>query len=118
MPKYQLIRRKLAVRHDEILQRLEKVTRDRRHENQPLNADFEEQAVEVENDQVLDALDEQMRAELVQIEKTFARMEQGLYGKCEDCGKPISAPRLEALPYAMRCIICEEAFQHDPTATR
>lgn len=110
MPDYQPIRQQLATRHGEIQQRLEKITREVRHVNQPLNADFAEQAVETENDQVLDALDHSIRAEMEQIENTLARMDEGLYGVCEACGKPIAARRLEALPHAVRCVHCEEKF--------
>lgn len=111
MKKFARIRKQLTARHDEVLNRLEKISLDRRHVNQPLNADFEEQAIELENDQVLDALDGQIRAELKQIEKTLARIDEGMYGECEDCGKPIAAKRMEALPYTTRCIDCEETFQ-------
>ncbi|MBS1788224.1 MAG: TraR/DksA family transcriptional regulator [Acidobacteria bacterium] len=111
MKKFATIRKQLTARHGEILNRLEKISLDRRHVNQPLNADFEEQAIELENDQVLDALDGQIRTELRQIEKTLARMDEGVYGECEDCGKRIAAKRLEALPHTTRCIDCEEKFQ-------
>lgn len=109
--KLQEIRKRLTNRHSEIQQRLEKISRDLRHVNQPLNADSEEQAVEVENDQVLDALDDHIREEMKQIEKTLVRIDEGTYGECEDCGEKIAAKRLEALPHATRCISCEEKFQ-------
>lgn len=111
MQKFKTIRRQLESRYDEIRQRLEKVSLERRHVNQPLNPDFEEQAVELENDQVLDALDTQIRAEMKQIEQTLAQMNDGAYGVCEGCGKKIAPKRLEALPHAIRCISCEEKFQ-------
>jgi RNA polymerase-binding transcription factor DksA len=111
MKKYKTLRRQLETRLTEIQQRLEKISLDRRHANQPLNADFEEQAIELENDQVLDALDVQIRAEIKQIERTLALMDEGVYGRCEECGEPIGEKRLEALPHASRCIACEEQFQ-------
>lgn len=113
MKKFATVRKQLNERQAGILKRLEKISLDRRHADQPLNADFEEQAIEVENDEVLDALDGQMRLELRQIEKTFDRMDQGLYGKCEDCGQAIAPKRLEVLPYTTRCISCEEQFQQE-----
>ncbi|MDX2044251.1 MAG: TraR/DksA family transcriptional regulator [Acidobacteriota bacterium] len=114
MQRFKTIRRELETRLAEIQHRLEKISLDRRHVNQPLNADFEEQAVELENDQVLDALDGQIRAEVKQIERTLARMDEGVYGECETCGDPIAKKRLEALPHATRCIACEEQFQQHP----
>jgi len=111
MQKSHAIRQQLTARYDEIQHRLQAITRDLRHANQPLSADFAEQTVEVENDQVLDALDGSIRAEMEQIERTLARMDEGVYGVCEVCGKAIAAKRLKALPYATRCISCEEEFQ-------
>jgi len=108
MQNFQLIRQQLTARHDEIQRRLQAITRDLRHESQPLTADFAEQAIEVENDQVLDALDSSIRTELAQIERTLARMDEGGYGICETCGKPIAAKRLEVLPHMTRCVVCEE----------
>jgi DnaK suppressor protein len=35
------------------------------------------------------------------------RLEQGAYGDCSECGQPITSARLEALPFALRCIGCE-----------
>jgi DnaK suppressor protein len=101
------IRQKLTERYAEIRNRLERITRDVRHAGKPLDPDFEEQAVERENDEVLAALDKSIRAEMAQIEKTLARLDRGQYQICEVCGNSIGPKRLEALPYATRCVVCE-----------
>ena len=44
---------------------------------------------------------------LAAIDKALAKIEDGTYGTCERCGKPIGAERLEALPYAELCIDCK-----------
>jgi DnaK suppressor protein len=41
---------------------------------------------------------------LGKIEKALARMDEGTYGLCERCGRPIEKARLKALPYANLCI--------------
>lgn len=41
---------------------------------------------------------------LGKIAKALDRMEQGKYGICERCGKPIEKARMKALPYALLCI--------------
>ena len=97
------VRQNLTERYAEIRGHLEKIALDA---NKPLDADFEEQAVERENDEVLVALDRSIRAEMAQIEKTLARLDKGEYGICEVCGDPITPKRLEALPYANRCVVC------------
>lgn len=74
----------------------------------PLDPDFEEQAVERQNEEVLDALDEAARRELAQIATALARMERGEYGTCTACGEPIPMPRLRAVPYTSLCVGCAE----------
>lgn len=44
---------------------------------------------------------------LEQIESALERIEEGSYGTCERCGKPINPERLDALPYATLCIACQ-----------
>ena len=104
MEAHPAVRQKLTERYAEIRGRLERIARDA---NNPLDADFEEQAVERENDEVLAALDRSIRAEMAQIEKSLARLDKGEYGVCEACGDPITSKRLEAAPYAARCVVCE-----------
>jgi DnaK suppressor protein len=52
----------------------------------------------------------QMKAEtLNKINEALARLEDGRYGHCYECGEEISEQRLRALPFAVRCKDCEEA---------
>lgn len=52
----------------------------------------------------------EMQAEtLRQINDALARLEEGSYGNCFECGEEISEARLRALPFAVRCKDCEEA---------
>ena len=41
---------------------------------------------------------------LNEIDAALARIDDGTYGICSRCGKPIGAERLEALPWATLCI--------------
>jgi DnaK suppressor protein len=43
---------------------------------------------------------------LDQIQTALERIEDGSYGRCEDCGKAIPDARLEAIPYAALCVRC------------
>jgi DnaK suppressor protein len=52
----------------------------------------------------------QMKAETLQrINEALARLEDGKYGYCFECGDEIAEQRLRALPFAVRCKDCEEA---------
>lgn len=47
---------------------------------------------------------ENRRDELEAIEEALNSIEEGSYGICTDCGQRIPARRLEALPFAVRCV--------------
>jgi len=46
----------------------------------------------------------ELRDALDEVEAALKRLEDGTYGMCEVCGKPIGAARLEAMPAARLCI--------------
>ena len=102
------LRRQLLQRRGDILERLGRIARDSRHAER-LNADFAEQVVELENDEVLAGLDDSIRAEVSSIDQAVARIDAGSYGICVRCRKAIPRARLEALPFATRCVACEGA---------
>lgn len=106
MSEYNDIRQRLVARHEEIRGRQIRVSQDLRHVENPLDTRMEEQAQELENDAVLEALDGSLREELEGIERALARLDQGEYGVCETCGRLITLKRLEALPFTTRCVEC------------
>ena len=42
------------------------------------------------------------------IEEALVRMDKGTYGVCRDCGDPIAAARLQAIPWTRVCISCKQ----------
>jgi RNA polymerase-binding protein DksA len=46
---------------------------------------------------------------LYQIDEALKRLEDGTYGTCQECSKPISLSRLKAVPYTSQCIACQRA---------
>ena len=50
-----------------------------------------------------------------QIEAAILRIEDGSYGRCETCGVQIPEARLEAVPYAARCVSCASEHENVPT---
>ena len=49
-------------------------------------------------------LEEGAQQTLDEIDAALARIEDGTYGTCEICGKPIGDERLRAIPWARLCI--------------
>ncbi len=50
---------------------------------------------------------------LFQIEAAIRRIEEGTYGRCEECGRKIPKTRLEAIPYAAQCVRCASREEGD-----
>ncbi|MGH2820589.1 MAG: TraR/DksA family transcriptional regulator, partial [Actinomycetota bacterium] len=57
-----------------------------------------ERALSIHNN-IVDLMDQMTRA--------IARIDDGTYGTCERCGRPIDAARLKALPHALLCMDCK-----------
>ncbi len=52
----------------------------------------------------------QIKAEaLSRVDEALTRLSEGRYGWCIECGDEIAAVRLRALPFAVRCLDCEES---------
>lgn len=102
------IKQQLLKKRDELEHRLKSITRDVRHEDNPLSGDWEEQAVQREHDEVLDALGNETRRELEQIKHALIRIDSGEYPYCSECGDEIKKARLQTLPYTSLCVDCAQ----------
>jgi DnaK suppressor protein len=108
MPQYSRIQSQLQDKQAELARRLasikENLTGGR-------SADSQEQAQELENAEVVDALGNEARNEISQIARALDQIKNGTYGVCSDCGETIPMARLEAYPFADRCIRCATAAE-------
>ena len=91
--------------------RIEEIEEKLQRRNKPLDKDFAEQAVERENDEVLEALLLASREEIKQINVALQRLENDEYTVCASCGEDIPMARLEAIPYTDVCVECAERRQ-------
>jgi RNA polymerase-binding transcription factor len=99
------IKKNLEERRDVLMQRISRVKIGMKAEH---SADWSEQAQERQNDEVLEAIGNESRSELTQINRALERIESGDYTTCSNCGEDIAMKRLEAVPYAHFCINCAE----------
>lgn len=53
------------------------------------------------------ALRDRTDHQLELVDEALARLDAGTFGACVRCGRPIAVDRLEALPWAPRCIDCQ-----------
>ena len=103
MADFQDVRTALEERLAELTVQVDKMEQDLRRAQNP---DWQERAVERENDEVLERLDTRGLQEVQQIQTALARIADGTYGVCTGCGEAIGAKRLEAVPYVATCITC------------
>ncbi len=72
----------------------------------PHARDWEEDAVEREGDEVLEALGEAGQEEIRRIRAALQRIREGEYGYCVRCGTEIDPARLDLLPATPFCANC------------
>lgn len=53
------------------------------------------------------------REVLAKIELALKRIQDGSYGNCQECQKPILSARLKAIPYTETCLKCQEKIESE-----
>ncbi len=78
---------------------------------QTRSKDWEEAAVESENDEVLEAIYSETAQELLQVKHALQRIKQNEYEQCEECGAEIYIKRLKIMPFTTLCIKCAQKLE-------
>jgi DnaK suppressor protein len=115
--RYLLLKGMLEDRRREIHEKLRSL-----RESMPVQApdvrDAEEQSVD-DFVQEVDLALMQMKSEtLKKIDQALLRLEEGTYGRCQECDAEIPPARLRALPFAALCRGCQEEAESDVRAAR
>jgi RNA polymerase-binding protein DksA len=99
----QELRARLEQKKAELTERVNKIKADI---TGGLERDSKEQAAQLENQEVLDALANEGVEEISKISAALQRMDKGTFGVCAGCGNEIDSRRLEVRPYSSKCISC------------
>ncbi len=75
------------------------------------DGDLEDAAQEIYSEEMSQGEADNLRMNLQLIDEALARMDDGTYGACLACGKPIDEKRLEVIPYARYCLKDQIAFE-------
>lgn len=63
----------------------------------------------------LHLLGDSQRERIMMIDEALRRLEEGVYGMCENCGEAIPIERLEVQPYTPFCVECKELLERQET---
>ena len=96
-------KQQITARIKELTAHMRKISDDL---DQPLPADLEDQAIDLEDDEVLSGIGRANLQEARLLNDALKRIADGSYGICLKCGDDISPARLDAVPYAVLCRTC------------
>lgn len=102
------VRESLLEARRRILDQYQRDVREGQESSEEASQDLVDRAASSYNREFLFTLSGSHRESLLAIEEALERLDDGTYGICVNCGKPIGAPRLEAMPWAHHCIACQE----------
>lgn len=102
----------IRLQHDTRL-KIEDFRRDQRQDSESGRGDsidFARMTEEVETHaSLISGAEEKLRY----LDEALVRLEQGKYGRCLSCDRPIPIERLRAVPFAAYCVDCQERRKHD-----
>ena len=93
---------------DELVDRFERYKAHKEQRGGPLDKDMEDQSIELQNDDVIEALQQEAEDELRQVMHALERIDDGEGDRCERCGEAIDPRRLTAVPYTTLCRDCAD----------
>ncbi|HEX6862022.1 MAG TPA: TraR/DksA family transcriptional regulator [Thermoanaerobaculia bacterium] len=105
---YQALRERLEKQRQEILDMYKQDVRAGQELADDGTEDIVDRANNAYNRELMFSLSDSERQMVLQIEAALRRMDDGVYGRCANCGNTINMRRLEAVPYARFCIDCQE----------
>jgi DnaK suppressor protein len=106
----QKVRARLETKRTELQREIAGLTWEEASSTQPGQGveDTGETAQAFQEVQLDESILRNQRHLLADVEAALKRMQDGTYGLCVTCGQPIPDRRLEAIPWAVRDVKCEE----------
>jgi DnaK suppressor protein len=110
MPKKELekYRRLLQEKKTALLAELAKTRHAEVETTEESTQDIADKAVSSYTREFLYSLNDAERSTVQQIDQALARIEDGTYGLCLNCGTPMNEKRLSAIHWSRHCVECQE----------
>jgi DnaK suppressor protein len=107
-PRITAMKEALHKKKEEILEAHRKSRQEGREAGETGVQDEGDRASSAHAREFLFSLSETERNQLQLVEEALARIPDGSFGTCRECGEPIEPKRLAAVPWAERCLKCQE----------
>jgi DnaK suppressor protein len=101
------LRRRLEAERERFLEELKATALVTERRERGPYGEYGELATEITEVEKNLILEKRIREQLAEVEHALDKLEQGTYGLCDICGRPIEPARLEALPQANLCLSCK-----------
>ena len=92
----------------QMLKNVQQEIQEGRDQNKDEGMDTYDLASDARDREISHILTDRDRGKLEAIDEALSRVDDNSYGLCEDCGKPVPEGRLEIIPYARRCVRCQQ----------
>jgi len=102
------LREHLLQMKNKLVAEIDSELRAEREGNKDEGMDTYDLASEERDREINFILSDRERVKIKQIDDALGRLEEGSYGVCESCGKPIGKARLQAFPRATLCVACKQ----------
>jgi DnaK suppressor protein len=107
------LRKRLLLTREQILLAVRRSTVEARETAEATVQDFADKADSSYAKEMLFSLSGPEREMLRLVEEALDRIGSPGFGRCLECGAPMDARRLDALPWASHCLVCQERSERE-----
>ena len=105
------VRRKLLDKKETIVSKLSRTVAESKEVETDIAQDLADKAESSYTKEFLLSLSGTERDLLLHIDEALHSLEKGCYGICLTCGQAISKKRLDALPWSVHCLDCQQKIE-------
>ena len=106
--KAELYKKQLLAKQEELLHAVSKSEQDGREADEEATQDIADKAANSYTKEFLFHRSDENRRVLLLVNEALERIRNGVYGRCVACGEELQSKRLEAVPWARHCFVCQD----------
>ncbi len=104
-------KKKLLTKRDELLRAIARTEQEGRLADDDPTVDLADKAANSYTKEFLFGQTDNDRVTLQFVGEALQRLERGTFGECLNCQEEINQKRLDAVPWARHCRVCQERFE-------